>query len=104
MDFVLLIAISIIVKFVLDAIKKMIPALQKIDDKVEQVAIFYILGFVLSLLLAVGMKNAGLFNMLGIDFGIKYVGVVVTALIASLGSKGVHDFINEYTTNTQDND
>ena len=103
MDFVLLIAISIIVKFVLDAFKKMIPALQKIDDKVKQVAIFYILGFVLSLLLAVGM-NAELFSMLGIDFGIKYVGVVVTALIASLGSKGVHDFINEYTTNTQDND
>ena len=98
MEFLKLIAISILTKYALDAVKAMIPALKQLDAKYKQVAIFYILGFGVSLLLAFGMK-ADIFQMLGIEFSIKYVGIIITALIASGGSKVVHDFINKYKEN-----
>ena len=95
MEFALLVLIALATETVLDVFKLMFPILTNIDKKYNQVGIFYVLGFAVSLLFAFGL-NADIFAMFGVEFTIPYVGMVVTALAASAGSKFVYDRIKKW--------
>ncbi len=65
-----------------------------IKDIINGIDFKKIISVVLSLLICFG-ANLDLFELLGIDFNIPYVGIVLLAIVFSRGSNVVHDLFDK---------
>ena len=89
----LLLLVAALLEAVWEALKPVFGSLvNNLQDR--GVPVDRIAGLVLALIICLGIGSAvDLFALLGLTLGVKYLGVILTAIILARGSNFVHDLI-----------
>ena len=102
-----LFAIFLLVAFLIEAVWEALkPAFGGLVDRVQNrgIPVDRLATLVISLIICLGIGSAvDLFALLGLTLGIKYLGVILTAIILARGSNFVHDKLSTINGIMQDN-
>ncbi|MFW6029668.1 MAG: hypothetical protein ACOCRO_05375 [Halanaerobiales bacterium] len=107
MELLTLVIIAGFTEEVLEFLRQLFPKLGDFDKKYKQVGVFIGLGFIIALPFVWGY-NADIFamieNLTGREFTLPYVGLILSAMFASGGTKGIHDLIDWLTSLREEKD
>lgn len=92
--FTLWVALAVSVEYTIEILKQVFPAL---NTKVNGVDNERLLALFLGVVVCVGAR-VDFFAMLGIDYGLPYVGYLISAIFIAGGSGKLHDFIKAIVT------